>query len=308
VLPSRARLEKGADRDLTQFNTGNCKVPRLGRNSPEHQHRLGATQLESNPAEKALRVLVDTTSQRPTCRCGAGCEWCPGLRWVCCEVVLPLCSAPERLLWGALSRSGDRRDLGVLERAQQRGTGVARGLPRGKAERAGTAQPAAGSGGVTAGQRRLPAHGTKPFHGNGLYRVRARAPGPRCHAVVLRARLAAPGASAPSLGGAARPALLGSPHSGANRSLGHSRRRWRGPLGITRSDPLPKQGHPEQAAQHRVQAGFAYPQRRRLHSPSGQPVPGLRHPQREEVLPHVQTELPVLQFVPVAPCPVAGHH
>jgi len=34
----------------------------------------------------------------------------------------------------------------------------------------------------------------------------------------------------------------------------------------------------------------------------------LCHPQREEVLPHVQTELPVLQFVPVASCPVAGHH
>ena len=27
----------------------------------------------------------------------------------------------------------------------------------------------------------------------------------------------------------------------------------------------------------------------------------------EEVLPHVQTELHLLQFVPVAPCPVAGH-
>ena len=34
----------------------------------------------------------------------------------------------------------------------------------------------------------------------------------------------------------------------------------------------------------------------------------LRHPQSEEVLPHVQVELPLLQFVPVAPCPVAGHH
>jgi len=34
----------------------------------------------------------------------------------------------------------------------------------------------------------------------------------------------------------------------------------------------------------------------------------LHHPQREEVLPHVQTELPMLQFVPIAPCPVAGHH
>jgi len=45
-----------------------------------------------------------------------------------------------------------------------------------------------------------------------------------------------------------------------------------------------------------------------IHNLPGQPVPVLCHPQREEVLPHVQTELPVLQFVPAAPCPVAGHH
>ena len=56
--------------------------------------------------------------------------------------------------------------------------------------------------------------------------------------------------------------------------------------------PLPKQGHLQQAAQDLVQAGLEYLQRRRLHNFPGQPVPGLRHPQREEVLPHVQTELP----------------
>jgi len=37
--------------------------------------------------------------------------------------------------------------------------------------------------------------------------------------------------------------------------------------------PLPKQGHPEQAAQHRVQAGLEYLQRRRLHSLPGQLLP-----------------------------------
>ena len=78
--------------------------------------------------------------------------------------------------------------------------------------------------------------------------------------------------------------------------------------GSSSPTPLPKQGHPEQAAQHRVQAGLEYLQRRRLHNLPGQPVPVLCHPQREEVLPHVQTELPVPQFVPIAPCPVAGHH
>ena len=70
----------------------------------------------------------------------------------------------------------------------------------------------------------------------------------------------------------------------------------------------PKQGHLQQAAQHLVQVGLEYLQRRRLHNLPGQPVPVLCHPQREEVLPHVQTELPMLQFVPIARCPVAGHH
>jgi len=72
--------------------------------------------------------------------------------------------------------------------------------------------------------------------------------------------------------------------------------------------PLPKQGHPQQAAQDRVQVGLKYLQRRRLHNLPGQPVPGLHHSQSEEVLPHVQVELSLLQFVPVAPCPVDGHH
>ena len=65
---------------------------------------------------------------------------------------------------------------------------------------------------------------------------------------------------------------------------------------------------PKQAAQDLVQAGLEYLQRRRLHNLSGKPVPVLCHPQREEALPHVQTELPVPQFVPIAPCPVTGHH
>jgi len=69
--------------------------------------------------------------------------------------------------------------------------------------------------------------------------------------------------------------------------------------GSSSPTPLPKQGHPEKAAQDLVQAGLEYLPRKRLHSLPGQPVPVLHHPQREEVLPDVQLELPVLQFVPV---------
>jgi len=50
---------------------------------------------------------------------------------------------------------------------------------------------------------------------------------------------------------------------------------------------LPQQRHLQQAAQDLVQAGLEYLQRRRTHSLPGQPVPVLRHPQREEILPHV---------------------
>ena len=85
-------------------------------------------------------------------------------------------------------------------------------------------------------------------------------------------------------------------------------RGWQGPLWVTQPNPLPKQGHLQQATQDLVQAGLEYLQRRRLHNLPGQPVPVLRHPQREEVLPHVQLELPRLQFVPIGPCPVTGHH
>jgi len=68
--------------------------------------------------------------------------------------------------------------------------------------------------------------------------------------------------------------------------------------------PLPKQGHLQQAARDLVQAGLEYLQRGRLHNLPGQTVPVLRHPRSEEVLPHAQVEPAMLQFVPVAPCPV----
>jgi len=71
---------------------------------------------------------------------------------------------------------------------------------------------------------------------------------------------------------------------------------------------LQKQDHLEQAAQDLIEAGFQYPQRRRLHNPSGQLVPVFHHPQSKEVPPHVQMQLPMLSFVPIAPCPVSGHH
>jgi len=94
--------------------------------------------------------------------------------------------------------------------------------------------------------------------------------------------------------------------------LDHRITEWSGlertSVGYLVQSPPPKQGHLQQAAQDLVQLGLEYLRRKRLHNLPGQPVPVLRLPQREEILPHVQMELPMLQFVPIAPCPVAGHH
>lgn len=52
-------LEKWADRSLLQFNKKECQVLHLKRKNPRHhQYMLGAVQLESSLAERALAVLV----------------------------------------------------------------------------------------------------------------------------------------------------------------------------------------------------------------------------------------------------------
>ncbi|PKU44837.1 rna-directed dna polymerase from mobile element jockey-like [Limosa lapponica baueri] len=52
------RLEKRSNSKL-KFNKEKCRVLNLGRSNPMYQCMLGATQLESRLAEKALSVLVD---------------------------------------------------------------------------------------------------------------------------------------------------------------------------------------------------------------------------------------------------------
>ena len=91
--------------------------------------------------------------------------------------------------------------------------------------------------------------------------------------------------------GCAGGALLGQKPARTHRiTESQNGRGWKGPLWVTQPNPLPKQGHPERAAQDLVQAGLEYLQRRRLHSLPEQPGPGLHHPQREEVLPQMRCE------------------
>ena len=57
-------------------------------------------------------------------------------------------------------------------------------------------------------------------------------------------------------------------------------RGWQGPLWVTQSNPLPKQGHPEQAAQDLVQVGLEYLQEQEGHvrnKQSKQPRRGVLH-------------------------------
>ncbi|GAB0192620.1 mitochondrial enolase superfamily member 1 [Grus japonensis] len=149
------KLQKWSDRNIMKSNKGKPTVLHLGRNNPRHQYMLGADQLESSLAEKALGVLVDTklrVNQQHVLAAKAansilGCIWQnTGSRWR--EVIL--------LLYLTLVRSHLERCIcPVLGSPVQEGHGYSRESPTkgheddegtatsflwGEAKRAGTVQ------------------------------------------------------------------------------------------------------------------------------------------------------------------------
>lgn len=60
-LPELDRLEELSLANLLMLNEAKCKV--LGWVNPKYKYRLGDEEIESSPAVKDLRILVDMTHQ-----------------------------------------------------------------------------------------------------------------------------------------------------------------------------------------------------------------------------------------------------
>ncbi|TRZ09511.1 hypothetical protein HGM15179_017594 [Zosterops borbonicus] len=123
------KLEEWIHSNLMRFNKTKCEVLDLGWSKPWFQHSLWDEQMENNPRQKDLEVLVEErldmtqpralTAQKAKYVLGSIQSTVGSRAW---EGILPLCSALLRPTCRAASALGSqhRKDMDMLGKVQRR--------------------------------------------------------------------------------------------------------------------------------------------------------------------------------------------